>query len=128
MGWITRTGVRATAVDFAYPYFVSPVGLISRCFVLTPHCNRYNLCLFRKPTPLPKYTAILWPFSSEVWISVGVSLGAFVFIYWAFSLLGPVGYGIDFGFGDSCSQAIMVLLSKGTYISGSSDIQCVQKV
>ncbi len=117
MGWITRTGVRATAVDFAYPYFVSPVGLISRYFVFvntTLPQIPCNIWLFRKPTPLPKYTAIVWPFSPEVWISVGVSLEAFVIIYWAFSLIGPVGYGIDFDFWDSCSQAMMVLLSKGT--------------
>ncbi len=30
VGWITRTGLRATAVDFSEPYFVSNVGLISR--------------------------------------------------------------------------------------------------
>ncbi len=34
MGSITRTGLRATAVDFSEPYFVSSVGVISRNLTL----------------------------------------------------------------------------------------------
>ncbi len=74
------------------------------------------LCLFRKPSPLPKYTAIVWPFTPELWASVVVSAAAFVLIYWAFSILGPFGYGIDFHFGDSCWHVALVLLSKGAQL------------
>ncbi len=77
-----------------------------------PH---WQLLIFRKPSPLPKYTAIVWPFTSEVWASIGISAVCFAFIYWVFSLLGPSGYGIAFDFGDSCWHVTLALLAKGAH-------------
>jgi hypothetical protein len=79
-GKITRTAVRSTAVDFSYPYFETPVGIVSR-----------------KPLPLPKYMAIMWPFQIELWIAVFFALMLMGPLYWIFLRLGPKGpvYSID---------------------------------
>jgi hypothetical protein len=79
-GKITRTAVRSTAVDFSYPYFETPVGIVSR-----------------KPLPLPKYRAIMWPFQIELWIAVFFALMLMGPLYWIFLRLGPKGpvYSID---------------------------------
>jgi hypothetical protein len=73
-GEITRTAVRLTAVDFSYPYFETPIGIISR-----------------KPLPLPKYMAIMWPFQIEVWIAAFFALVLMGPVYWIFLQLGPKG-------------------------------------
>ena len=94
MGGITRTGIRATAVDFSQPTFVSSMGLVSR-----------------KPAPLPKYLAILWPYTFEMWLLIVIAMVVTALVYYVFSKLGrSSGYGINLGLWDSCTQITMVLL------------------
>ncbi len=92
-GMITRTGLRATAVDFSSAVFFSGTGLVSR-----------------KPGPLPKYLAILWPYTTVMWLVIVIAVVVTIIVYWAFSKLGPSGYGIHFDFMVSCKQIAMVLL------------------
>ena len=64
-GAITITQGRGTAVDFAYPYFETRLGIISQ-----------------KPSPLPRYQAIFWPFSFETWIVLLITVILFSVFYW----------------------------------------------
>lgn len=56
MGRITVTETRSEAVDFSIPYSEEKIGLISHI-----------------PFALPKWSAIFWPFTIEVWISIVLS-------------------------------------------------------
>ena len=68
MGDITKTAIRETAVDFSYPYFLTRVGFFTK-----------------KPHPLPKFKAILWPFHVYLWLCIAVTLPIFCLMYWLFA-------------------------------------------
>ncbi len=42
--------------------------------------------LCRKPSPLPKYLAILWPFENEVWMGLVLVIVFSGPVYWFFSI------------------------------------------
>ena len=84
MGKITLTTLRDTAVDFSYPYFFDRLGFISK-----------------KPSPISKLTAILWPYQDIVWITIVAAVPFFSVIYWMFSF----------------SVLILSLKEKRTYIA-----------
>ena len=65
MGDITRTLIREMAVDFSYPYFVTRVGFFTK-----------------KPYPLPRIEAIVWPFRKYLWLCLGMTLPLFSLAYW----------------------------------------------
>ena len=68
MGEITKTAIRETAVDFSYPYFMTRVGFFTK-----------------KPLPLSKLNAILWPFHEYLWICLSGTIPIFCLVYWFFS-------------------------------------------
>ena len=68
MGQISITAIRETAVDFTYPYFMTNIGIVSK-----------------KPMPLPKYLAILWPFKPAVWLAMAIALVMSGPTYWMLS-------------------------------------------
>jgi hypothetical protein len=94
---ITRTAVRMAAVSFSHPYFAAPIGIISR-----------------KPHPLPKFLAIMWPFQYEVWLAVLFALLLMGPVYWIFLQVGPKGpvSSID----DAMVDVLKCLVMQGSYI------------
>ena len=64
-GAITITQGRGSAVDFAYPYFETRLGIISQ-----------------KPPPLPRYQAIFWPFDLDLWIALLITVVMFTPFFW----------------------------------------------
>ncbi len=116
MGSITRTAIRSTAVDFSYPYFVTSIGLLSK-----------------KPGPLPKYGAVLWPFQTELWMGLGtdpiwpisysvrirkkmfkgIALIACCPINWLFARPRPGGLDPDVSLGYASWQVLATLLTQG---------------
>lgn len=63
-GAITITEGRGSAVDFSYPYFETKIGFTCQ-----------------KPSPLPKYQAIFWPFQLDLWIVLILALALFSLFY-----------------------------------------------
>ena len=70
MGEITKTAIRETAVDFSYPYFMTRVGFFTK-----------------KPHPVSKLKAILWPFHVYLWICLSVTISIVCIVYWSFAKL-----------------------------------------
>ena len=100
MGQITRTAVRATAVDFSYPYFVAMMGIVSK-----------------KPFPLPKYMAILWPFETDVWVFLICTLAASGLLDWTFSKLRSRGRREKVSFGMAYFHAYQILFMQSKLVN-----------
>ena len=96
MGFLSQTPLRDTVVDFSYPHSISRNGFLTK-----------------KPSHLPKVTAILWPYESAVWISLSVTLPAFCFVYWIYSKIDRKGFTPDFTLGKAASQINKMLLNQG---------------
>ena len=96
MGAISQNVIRDTAVDFSYHSFITKVGFVTK-----------------KALPLPKIGAIWWPFSNELWISVGVTVVLFSLGFWIFSKMNKEGFSFDFTLGKSFTQVLKILLMKG---------------
>ena len=98
MGAITLTPLRNKAVDFSYPYFFNRLGFISR-----------------KPSPLPMFLAILWPYQTIVWISIAVAVSFFSLVYW---VLSPIQEGRrkSLSFGAVLQEVSQMLVMQGTSI------------
>ena len=101
MGHITRTASRETAVDFSYPYFITRMGFYSR-----------------KPSPVPRVLAILWPYSTFVWISLAVSVPLFSMVLWIFSKIDKDGFTLNFNFGTALLQVSQMLVMQGVKVQG----------
>ena len=96
MGAISRNAIRDKAIDFTYHCFISRVGFMTK-----------------KPQPLPKIAAIWWPFTEELWISLGMSVVLFSLGFWFFSRLDKTGFAPDFTLVKSFTQVSKILLMKG---------------
>ena len=96
MGAITRTSSRETAVDFSFPYFISRMGFYTR-----------------KPSPVPRVLAILWPYSTFVWLSLAVSVPVFSLVVWTFSKVDKEGFRSNFHFGTALFQVSQMLVMQG---------------
>ena len=96
MGIITLTPQRDTAVDFSYPYFFNRLGFISK-----------------KPGPLSKLMAILWPYQTFVWITMAVSVPFFSLIFWTFLNLQNEGRGKKLAFGIVLQEVSQMLVMQG---------------
>ena len=96
MGAITRTSLRDTAVDFSYPYFITRVGFVTR-----------------KPTPLPKVMAILWPYRLNVWATFAVTLVVFNLVNWMVSSIYKKGFSPTFNLGKIVLQVSQLTAIKG---------------
>ena len=96
MGAITRTSLRDTAVDFSYPYFNVSVGFITR-----------------KPSPLPKVMAILWPYRLNVWAAFAVTLVVFNLVNWMVSRIYKKGFSPSFNLGKIILQVSQLTVMKG---------------
>ena len=96
MGIITLTPQRDTAVDFSYPYFFNRLGFISK-----------------KPGPLSKLTAILWPYQTFVWITMALSVPFFALIFWTFLKLQEEGSGKKLAFGLVLLEVSQLLVMQG---------------
>ena len=96
MGMITLTPQRDTAVDFSYPYFFNRLGFISK-----------------KPGPLPKLTAILWPYQTIVWITIAVSVPFFSLIFWSFLKLQDEGKRKKLEFESVLQEVSQMLVMQG---------------
>ena len=96
MGPITQTVVRDTAVDFSYPYLLTKIGFITK-----------------KPSPLPKVMAIVWPYDTKLWIALLVTLPAICMIYYSYSKLDKRGFEKSFNFGKAVLEAIQILGCQG---------------
>ena len=99
MGVITRTALRDTVVDFSYPYFISGIGFYTR-----------------KPTLLPKYMAMLWPFGKIVWLLVAISALMFSMLFWAFSKNEENGFPPNYNFMKAILEASQMLVNQGIHI------------
>ena len=96
MGKITLTPLRDTAVDFSYPYFFDRLGFISK-----------------KPSPISKLTAILWPYQNIVWITIAAAVPFFSFIYWMFSKIQQDGRRSELSFGVVLQEVSQMLVMQG---------------
>ena len=96
MGAITQTPIRDTAVDFSSPYFFTGIGFYSR-----------------KPYPLSKSMAIVWPFDMYLWIAIIVAVPASATIYWIFAMLQCKDGKESISFGTSLSQILQILVYQG---------------
>ena len=96
MGIITLTPQRDTAVDFSYPYFFNRLGFISK-----------------KPGPLPKLMAILWPYQTIVWITMAVSVPFFSLIFWTFLKLQDEGKQKQLQFSSVLQRVSQMLVMQG---------------
>ena len=93
MGSITRTPIRDSVVDFSHPYFFTRMAFVTK-----------------KPYALPKFLAIVWPYGTGVWMSLGITVPLFCFVYWGFSKLDKRGTSrYNFGIG----QVLQILLKQG---------------
>ena len=97
MGIITHTLLRDTAVDFTYPYFFNTLGFIAK-----------------KPMPLSKLTAIVWPYQKDVWIAVLVSVPLFILTFWTFSKLCGDELKEYSDLGKVIQEVFQVLVMQGT--------------
>ena len=96
MGKITLTPLRDTAVDFSYPYFFDRLGFISK-----------------KPSPISKLTAILWPYQDIVWITIAAVVPFFSLIYWMFSKAQLEGRRSELSFGAVLQEVSQMLVMQG---------------
>ena len=96
MGAITQTPVRDTAVDFSYPYFFTGIGFLSK-----------------KPYPLSKFMAIVWPFDMHLWIALIVAVPATAAVYWIFAMLQCSDEIENISIGTSVSQVLQILVYQG---------------
>ena len=96
MGKITLTPLRNTAVDFSYPYFFDRLGFISK-----------------KPSPLSKLMAILWPFQKIVWVAIVATVPFFALIYWMFSKTQQKGRKSKLSFGAVLQEVSQMLVMQG---------------
>ena len=96
MGKITLTPLRDTAVDFSYPYFFDRLGFISK-----------------KPSPISKLTAILWPYQDIVWITIVAAVPFFSLIYWMFSKIQQDGRRSELSFGVVLQEVSQMLVMQG---------------
>ena len=95
-GAITATRIRATAVDFSYPYYFIRIGFFTR-----------------KPWPLPKTFSIFWPFQESVWISLAMTMTLFCFVYWVFSKVHHRGFAPTFSLSTAVLQTGQIMIMKG---------------
>ena len=102
MGVLSRTASRDTVVDFSYPYFISRIGFYTR-----------------KPTLIPKYMAILWPFGKIVWLFVALSALMFSLLFWAFSKIDKNGFPPNYNFTKAILEASQMLVNQGMDIRHS---------
>ena len=100
MGAITNTPIRDTVVDFCYPYFFNSLGIMSK-----------------KPSPLPKFMAIVWPYEKHVWIALAAAIVTFILLYWTFSKIDKEGYRQNFSFVKSAQEVSQMLVMQGINIS-----------
>ena len=96
MGAITQTSLRETAVDFSYPYLTTRIGFVTR-----------------KPSPLPKVMAILWPYRINVWAAFAVTLVGFNLVNWIFSRIYKKGFSPTFNLGKIVLQVSQLTAIKG---------------
>ena len=96
MGVLSRTASRDTVVDFSYPYFISRIGFYTR-----------------KPTLIPKYMAIMWPFGEIVWLLVALSVLMFSFLFWTFSKIDKNGFPPNYNFTKAILEASQMLVNQG---------------
>lgn len=99
-GAITITAVRGTAVDFSYPYDEDKIGFVAR-----------------KPSPLPKYQALMWPFQMDVWLSVAAAMAVFWPLYWAVGRFLARDTRIKFGI--AFLHTWMPVFAQGIYVWGT---------
>ena len=102
MGIITLTPQRNTAVDFSYPYFFNRLGFISK-----------------KPLPLTKLMAIMWPYHKIVWATMAVTLPFFSLIFWSFSMIQQEGMTTNIDFGAVLQEVSQMLVMQGVNITQS---------
>ena len=86
-------------MDFSYPYFITRMGFYSR-----------------KPSPVPRVLAILWPYSTFVWISLAVSVPVFSMVLWIFSKMDKDGFNLNFNCGTALLQVSQMLVMQGVNI------------
>ena len=96
MGYITRTSIRDTAVDFSYPYFYDSVGFLTK-----------------KPSQIPNFMAILMPYSTNVWIAFSVALPIVNIIDWIISKTYRMGFCPSFNLGKVILRVSHLLYKKG---------------
>ena len=96
MGAITQTPIRDRVVDFSYPYFVTSIGIMSK-----------------KPSPLSKLMAIVWPYNKNVWISLIVATIIFILIHWILSKMEKASSKQKLSFGKSVKEIGQMLLMQG---------------
>ena len=96
MGAITQTPIRDRVVDFSYPYFFTSMGIMSK-----------------KPSPLSKLMAIVWPYNKNVWISLVVATVIFILIHWILSKIEKVRSRRKLSFVKSVQEISQMLLMQG---------------
>ena len=97
MGAITQTPLRDMVVDFSYPYFFTSLGLASK-----------------KPSPLSKLMAIVWPYDKHVWISLMVATVIVIMMHWTLIKIDTESISRqNFTFGTSVQQICQMLLMQG---------------
>ena len=82
MGAITQTKIRETAVDFSYPYFMTNIGFITR-----------------KPSRVPKFLAIMWPYKNNAWVAFTITLVVFNLTTWMVSRVYKKEFSPNFNLG-----------------------------
>ena len=96
MGAITQTPIRDRVVDFSYPYFFTSIGMMSK-----------------KPSPLSKLTAIIWPYNKNVWISLIVASVIVILIHWIILNTDITSARPNFSFGKAVQEISQMLLMQG---------------
>ena len=96
MGAITQTRSRATAVDFSYPYFIDHVGFITR-----------------KPSRIPKFMAMMWPYKNNAWAGFIVTLVVFNLASWMVSSIYKKEFSPSFNLGKIILQICQLSVVKG---------------
>ena len=99
MGAISRTTSRATVVDFSYPYFIARIGFYAR-----------------KPSPLPKFMAIFWPFGRILWLLLALSVPMFSMLFWTHSKIDKMGFAPSYNFGKAIQQVGQMLVNQGMHV------------
>ena len=97
MGAITQTPIRERVVDFSYPYFFTSIGIMSK-----------------KPSPLSKLMAIVWPYNKNVWLSLIVAIVVFILMHCILSKIEKASSRPKLSFGKSVQEISQMLLMQGT--------------
>ena len=100
MGTLNQTPLRDKAVDFSYPYFFTRLGFYTK-----------------KPPPIPKLNALLWPYKKEVWIFLALALSAFNVLNLILSKVYMRGFSPSFNLGSVILQACKMLAMQGMKLS-----------